>query len=288
MKKFSKIGYFLMLASGVSLISACDGMTSSTSNSGHHETSTVHSHNGDNAHHHDAIQQYGLPITLMNTIYEGTITAAEMKTLGDIGVGVSNDLNGELTAVDGIVYSIAADGTATIAPDDLQAPYMSMIDFKPTRTLTINNITSFKDLNDAVNNQIKSVNSFYAFKAKGVFEYAKLASAHGVEDGDMDFFKYLGSRQMYTLEESAGTLIGIYTPDYLGTISIPGLHFHFQNGENTVGGHLEDIRFKSITFEVQEFDRIDLALPNVEEFRTKKMKMIQPPSGAGSGGSDTQ
>lgn len=233
-----------------------------------------------------AIQQYGLPITLMNTIYEGTITAKEMKTLGDIGVGVSNHLNGELTAVDGVIYSIAADGTATVAPDDLQAPYMSMLKFEPTKTITLTDIGSFKELQDAVVAQIESVNSFYAFKAKGTFEYAHMASAHGVEDEDVDFFEYLDSRQMYDLENTRGTLVGIYTPDYLGTISIPGLHFHFQNGDNTVGGHLEDIRFKSMDFEVQEFDRIDLALPNVEEFRTKKMKMIQPPSGAGAGGTN--
>lgn len=238
-------------------------------------------------HHHDtpkAIQQYGLPLTLMNTIYEGTITAEQMSELGDIGVGVSNHLNGELTAVDGVIYSIAADGTATIAPADLQAPYMSMLKFEPTKTITLKNIRSFKELQDAITAQITSVNSFYAFKAKGRFDYAHLASAHGVEDEDVDFFEYLASRQMYDLKNTTGTVVGIYTPEYLGDISIPGLHFHFQNGDNTVGGHLEDIRFDSMDFEMQEFDKINLVLPNGPEFRSKKMQIIAPPSGAGAGG----
>ncbi|MBG9996924.1 acetolactate decarboxylase [Pseudoalteromonas sp. NZS127_1] len=243
-----------------------------------------HTHTHSTLNKGKAIEQYGLPITLMNTIYEGNITAKEMKTLGDIGVGVSNHLNGELTAIDGVVYSIAADGTSTVAPDNLQAPYMSMVKFEPTHSITVKGITSFKALSDVISAEIESVNSFYVFKAKGTFELARLASAHGVEDEDVDFFKYLGGRQMYNLEQTKGTLVGIYTPDYLGTISIPGLHFHFQNGDNTVGGHLEDIRFDEMEFEVQEFDRINLALPNVEEFRTKKMKMIKPPSGSGSGG----
>lgn len=233
-----------------------------------------------------AIQQYGLPLTLMNTIYEGEITAKQMKQLGDIGVGVSNHLNGELTAVDGVIYSIAADGTATVAPDDLQAPYMSMLKFEPTKTITLTNIASFKALQDAVISEVSSINSFYAFKAKGTFAYAHLASAHGVTDEDVDFFEYLGSRQMYDLTNVEGTIVGIYTPDYLGTISIPGLHFHFQNGDNTVGGHLEDIRFETMDFKIQEFDRIDVVLPNVPEFRSKKMQIIQPPSGAGAGGTD--
>jgi acetolactate decarboxylase len=232
------------------------------------------------------IQQYGLPLTLMNSIYEGEITAKQMRELGDIGVGVSNHLNGELTAVDGVIYSIAADGTATVAPDDLKAPYMSMLKFEPTKTITVKDIGSFKELQDAITGQITSINSFYAFKAKGTFSYAHLASAHGVEDEDVDFFEYLNSRQMYDLTDTEGTVVGIYTPDYLGDISIPGLHFHFQNGDNTVGGHLEDIRFEAMNFEVQEFDRMNLVLPNGPKFRSKKMKIIAPPSGAGAGGTD--
>lgn len=231
-----------------------------------------------------AIEQYGLPLTLMNTIYEGQISAAEMKSLGDLGVGVSNHLNGELTAVDGVIYSIAADGTATVAPDDLQAPYMSMIHFEPSRTVTISNINSFSELEQAVSANITSANTLHVFKAKGLFSFTRLASAHGVEDEDVDFFEYLDSRQMYNLEQTEGTIVGIYTPAYLGTISIPGLHFHFQNADNTVGGHMEDIRFDQLDFEVQEVDRINVALPNVQKFRDIDMKMIQPPSGAGAGG----
>lgn len=232
-----------------------------------------------------AIEQYGLPLTLMNTIYEGQITAAEMKSLGSLGVGVSNHLNGELTAVDGVIYSIAADGTATVAPDDLQAPYMSMIHFDPSRTVTISNINSFRELEQAVLANITSANTLHVFKAKGLFSFTRLASAHGVEDEDVDFFEYLDSRQMYNLEHTEGTIVGMYTPAYLGTISIPGLHFHFQNADNTVGGHMEDIRFDQLDFEVQEVDRINVALPNVQKFRDIDMKMIQPPSGAGAGGS---
>ncbi|ASJ75732.1 acetolactate decarboxylase [Granulosicoccus antarcticus] len=259
----------------------------SISNASAHES---HEHNDtqatDSVDDRKAIEQYGLPLTLMNTIYEGQITAAEMKSLGNLGVGVSNHLNGELTAVDGVVYSIAADGTATVAPDDLQAPYMSMIDFEPTRTITISDINSFKDLEQAVLANITSANTLHVFKAKGLFSFTRLASAHGVEDENVDFFEYLGSRQMYDLEQTEGTIVGIYTPAYLGTVSIPGLHFHFQNGDNTIGGHMEDIRFDQLQFEVQEVDRINLALPNVQKFRDIDMKMIQPPSGAGAGGSD--
>lgn len=241
----------------------------------------------DNAHHGaPAIQQYGLPLTLMNTIYEGEITAREMQSLGDIGVGVSNHLDGELTAVDGVIYLIAADGTVSVAPDTLKAPYMSMIKFEPTDTVTITDVTSFADMQKKVLDLVESVNSFYAFKATGTFEYAKMASAYGVEDEDVDFFEYLGSRQMYEREEIEATIVGIYTPDYLGIISIPGLHLHFQSADNKLGGHLEDIRFTSMEFQMQELNKINLSLPNVEEFRTEPMQMIQPPSGAGAGGSE--
>ncbi|MDB6176314.1 acetolactate decarboxylase [Paracoccus sp. Z330] len=247
--------------------------------------------NGASAHedgHHDTpmISQYGLPLTLMNTIYEGTITAREMKKQGTIGVGVSNQLNGELTVVDGVVYQIAADGTSTVAPDELQAPYISMIDFRPDRTVTIADVTSFKDLSDKLSRNYGAVNSFYAFRATGLFDHVKMASAHAVEDGDTDFFAYLDSRQMYSVDRTDGTMVGIFTPEYLATVSIPGLHFHFQTADNKTGGHVEDVRFDSMVFEVQQLDRIDVSLPMVDEFRTEPMQMIAPPSGAGAGGAE--
>jgi acetolactate decarboxylase len=232
------------------------------------------------------IKQYGLPLTLMNTIYEGTITVREMKRQGTIGVGVSNHLNGELTVVDGVVYQVAADGAATVAPDELQAPYISMIDFQPETTVRIENVISFKDLSDKLSVNFDAVNSFYAFRATGTFDYVKMASAHAVEDEDTDFFTYLDSRQMYTVEQAEGTMVGIFTPQYLATVSIPGLHFHFQTEDNATGGHVEDVRLNGVTFEIQQLDRIDVSLPVVEEFRTEPMQMIAPPSGAGAGGAE--
>lgn len=85
----------------------------------------------------------------------------------DTGIGVRDHLNGELTAMDGIIYSIVATGTATVAPDDLQAPYMSMLTFEPTKTITPTNIECYKSLREAAISQISSINSFCAFRAKG-------------------------------------------------------------------------------------------------------------------------
>lgn len=89
---------------------------------------------------------------------------------------------------------------------------------------------------------------------------------------------------MFDLTNTEGTIVGIHMPDCLGMISIPDLHFHFENGDNTVGDHLEDIRFDCMDFEIEDFDRIDRVLPSVPECRSNNLQIFQPPSGAGSSG----
>jgi alpha-acetolactate decarboxylase len=237
-----------------------------------------HSHeSGLASHTKNTVHQYSPTIALLNSIYEGDLTPQQMVQQGNIGLGTVNQLAGELIAVDGIVYTIDAEGGIKKAPKDLKSPNMTMINFQPKQTLEISNITSYGDLNDALNKHRTSKNSFYAYKIKGDFKYLKMASAHKVKNEDVSLFEYLDTRVMYTRENIKGTLVGLFTPNYLGNIVIPGMHFHFLSNDIKLGGHLEDIKFDHLTVEVQEVNQVNLQLPQVEKFRTRELKDVKPP-----------
>jgi len=262
-------------------------LTSCNYSNDKNNTKDEHGQNSKKEHSHDTevlpghtentVHQYAPTVGLLNSIYTGNQTPEEMVAKGNMGIGTVNDLDGELIAVDGVVYAIDAAGGITKAPKELESPNMTMINFQPKTTIEIKNIQSLKDLDKALKSQATSKNSFYAYRIKGTFPYLKMASAHKVEDEDVSLFEYLDTRVMYTRENIKGTLVGLYTPEYLGNVVIPGLHFHFLSDDIKLGGHLEGIKFDTMTVEVQEINQLNLSLPEVEKFRNKDLQMGAAP-----------
>ena len=226
----------------------------------------------------NTLHQYGSPLSLLNKVYEGDITAAQMVELGDTGLGTANAMAGELVALDGVVYAINADGSIAEAPADLKAPYMGMLTFEASDTVEIDGAHSIQDLQSKLAAKMGSENSFYAFKIHGTFPYLKMASAHKIEDENMALMDYLATRLMYEKENVTGTLVGLYTPGYLGNVSIPGLHFHFLSDKHDLGGHVEDLRFDQQTIQMQEINQINVSLPKVPKFRKQKLDMTPAPA----------
>lgn len=232
---------------------------------------------GDNT-----IHQYAPTVSLLNTVYDGELKVGDMAKQGDIGLGTVNGLAGELVAVDSVIYLIDAKGGITVAPDDMKSPSMTMLDFHPTKTVEVANVDSMQSLSTKLQSEMDSKNSFYSYKMHGTFPFLRMASAHKVKDDNVPLFEYLATREMYTRENIKGTLVGLYTPEYLGNISIPGLHLHFLSDDLTLGGHLEDIKLDKQTVDIEEINQINLTLPKVEKFRQKTLEQMPAPAATAS------
>src|SRR3990172_5592 len=67
--------------------------------------------------HDDAAKAHGLWQTsmvsaLLEGVYEGDVTYAELAKHGDFGLGTFNDLDGEMIAIDGTFFQLRSDRTA--------------------------------------------------------------------------------------------------------------------------------------------------------------------------------
>lgn len=226
----------------------------------------------------NTIEQYGFPLALVNQIYTGDITPAEMLKKGELGLGTADNLDGELVALDGVVYKIELDGSLIKAPSELAAPYMTMFKFNPSKHIILKEVNSLAELGEKLSAQMASKNSFYAYKITGTFSHLKMASAEKVKNDSVPLMEYLKTRVMYTKENIKGTLVGLYTPEYLGNISIPGMHFHFVSSDKKLGGHLEGISFDQVSVEIEEINKINLTLPQVTKFREHKLQQVAVPA----------
>lgn len=226
----------------------------------------------------NTIEQYGFPLALVNQIYTGDMTPIDMLKKGQFGLGTADNLDGELVALDGVVYKIELDGSLIKAPADLSAPYMTMFKFNPSKHIVLKEVNSLAELGEKLTAQMTSKNSFYAYKITGTFSHLKMASAEKVENDSVPLMEYLKTRVMYTKENIKGTLVGLYTPEYLGNISIPGMHFHFVSSDKKLGGHLEGISFEQVNVDIEEINKINLTLPQVAKFREHKLQQVAVPA----------
>ncbi len=101
---------------------------------------------------------------------------------------------------------------------------------------------------------------FYALRIDGTFSYIKTRSVPRQE-----FYRPLvevaAEQPVFEFVEITGTLAGFYTPEFMASLSVPGLHLHFLSADQQHGGHLLECRPHQAEVAVQLLSRMELGLP---------------------------
>ena len=69
------------------------------------------------------LSQVALLQSLAQGYFGGTVTVKDLRTMGDIGIGTFEGLNGEMIVLDGTVYQALGDGRVVVAPDKEIIPF---------------------------------------------------------------------------------------------------------------------------------------------------------------------
>lgn len=219
----------------------------------------------------DKIFHYSTMDAMRNGIYIGNISVMEIMNNGDFGLGTYNLLDGELIALDGIVYRVAADGTVEIADEKRKIPFTSFTFFKTDQTITLKNVKNLIELQKRLFENLPSKNRFYAIKIETTFKDVALGGAYKVKENDTIGIAHLmKNRPQYPKHNIKGTIVGFYNPSYIGGIDLFPYHFHFLSQDKSSGGHLIDGVFSNavIKIEIDEKNSYELVLPeNVEGYQ---------------------
>ena len=74
---------------------------------------------------------------LLNGVYDGDTTIADLLRRGDFGLGTFNRLDGEMVILDGICHHLRSTGAATVAAPDDRTPFAVVTTFLPDITLSV-------------------------------------------------------------------------------------------------------------------------------------------------------
>jgi acetolactate decarboxylase len=222
----------------------------------------------------DVFYHYSIWEAFVNKIYDGTLTASELKEKGNIGLGSYNALDGELIMLDGVLYEALGDGTVIIVDDSTKIAYANAAFYKEDKSFNFGFTPDYENLRKQLNQQMGSKNFFYAFKIHGTFSQLKLG---GVPKQEKPYTEGLDvlipNRPVFDKENITGTMVGFYCPDFIGKINVAGFHLHFVSDDKKSAGHVMEFKNASdLTGGFRKISKYQFDLPETPEYESVNLE----------------
>ncbi|MGI9197873.1 MAG: acetolactate decarboxylase [Candidatus Nanopelagicales bacterium] len=214
---------------------------------------------------HHSIFQVSTSGAIVEGLFQGCVSVADLRRHGDLGLGTFEDLDGEMILLDGHCYRARADGSVTEAGDDDLTPFASVVNFAADSVAEVEGITSWAELTAHLDGQRTSANGMVAIRAAGTFASLDLRAACRHASGT-DLVTATADQGLFHREGISGTLVGFWSPDYTKSIAIAGYHIHFISDDRQHGGHVLDLVVDRLPLEIQQVTDIHLAIPETTEF----------------------
>ena len=224
----------------------------------------------------DSLSQYfGKPLhtlfqvstsaALVEGLHQGAVQVSRLLRHGDFGLGTFVDLAGEMVVLDGVCYQVSPSGAVTTVEGERFIPYAVVTRFTPEDSKDYQGIASFGDLVAACDGLRTSDNVFYAFRIDGGFQSVKTRVMKPVQEG-VGLKAAASGQEEFVFEETEGTLVGLWSPGFAKSFSVPGYHFHFLSKDRQRGGHVLACRTGNITIKCCTMSEMHVSLPETEEF----------------------
>jgi acetolactate decarboxylase len=203
---------------------------------------------------------------LLDGVYDGDLTVAELLEHGDFGLGTFNALDGEMLVLDGMCHRLRADGTAERASDDDLTPFAVVMPFEPTLGFDIHSRTSREDVVARIVACVDSQNYLFAVRVRGRFESVTTRTVRKQDKPYPPMREAVKDEAVVTFESVDGTVAGFRTPLYERGIGVPGGHVHFIDDGLSTGGHVLDFVLEHGRVDICKGSDLSLRLPLDDAF----------------------
>ena len=217
-------------------------------------------------HHDDEVYQFSTISALLEGVYDGDATVADILRHGDFGLGTFNHLDGEMVILDGICYRLRADGTATRAAPTDRTPFAAVTRFHTDFEIAVESRTGRAEVTAAIDRQIESANLIYAIRITGHFAQLHPRTVMEQKRPYPPLTQATEEQAETVFTDVSGTVVGFRTPEFEQGISVAGYHLHFLNSDRTGGGHILDFSIERGKVEVSGASQLHLSLPTSGAF----------------------
>ncbi|MEI6449911.1 MAG: acetolactate decarboxylase [Actinomycetes bacterium] len=200
-------------------------------------------------------------------IYQERIPFSKILQHGDFGLGTFDSLDGEMIVLDGRVYQITGDGQVHEVGEEATTPFACVTFYAPASHDDLDEELGYAAFQDWLLSLLPSPNLFYALRLEGTFAHVKVRSVPRQENY-RPLVEVVADQPVFEFTEVEGTLAGFFSPAFLESLTVPGLHLHFLSADRTQGGHLLECRPRRLRAGVQFISTLELGLPMSLDYLT--------------------
>ena len=210
----------------------------------------------------ETINQIALLQSLTLGHFDGSISAKNLKELGDTGIGTFDGLDGE-------IYRANQDCKINVVDDAVTIPFSNVTFFEKDFSVKLKNVSGKAALESKLNELVKKhgENNFYMVKITANYDEILVRSEKGSTKPYPTLVKALETQKEVTKKNINGTIVGLYCPAYMSSLNSVGWHFHFVSADKTFGGHVLEMKIKSGEAEFDKTDKFSMILPENKDFQ---------------------
>lgn len=204
------------------------------------------------------------------------IRVSELLQKGDTGLGTFEDVNGEMIVMDGHCYRADQDGNVTVVDPETGVPFAAVAKLYGRQQFPLVNMPDIESIRTELTRKIEEkfgLNSMHIVRIDGEFEMVDARSEAPYRSHHITLKEVLSQTQKaFLFENIRGSLVGVYFPDYMDGINMPGWHLHFLSEDRSRGGHVFDVSLREGEARVDKIGNIFINLPKEAAFDTYSLK----------------
>jgi len=214
--------------------------------------------------HHSAFQ-VSTSGALVDGVYQGAVTIGDLLGHGDLGLGTFEDLDGEMVVLDGRCYRVRGPGDVAEASTDARTPFATVVQFDIDITQDLEDVSSWSDLTTRLDSLRDTDNDFFAWRIDGDFARLDLRAACRHDSGT-PLVEAVQDQRVFSVAEAHATLVGFWSPGFAPALAIPGYHLHALTEDRAQGGHVFDLRARTLRVEVHRVSDLRVVFPDNEAY----------------------
>lgn len=204
------------------------------------------------------------------------VSAGELLQKGDTGLGTFENVDGEMIVMEGRCYRADQDGRVSVVDPKTGVPFAAVARLYGEHRFELGAMPNIDSVRSELTERIEGrfgLNSMHVVRIDGEFEKVDARSESPYRSHHVTLKEILGKTQKaFVFENIRGSLVGVYFPDFMDGINMPGWHLHFLSEDLTKGGHVFDVNVREGTAMVDKICSMELDLPKEAAFDTYALK----------------
>lgn len=214
----------------------------------------------------DILYQVSTIDALLAGVYDSVAPVGEVLDHGGFGIGTFEALDGELIALDGVVYQAASDGAVNRMPRSTGTPFMAVTRFSADQRFQLAGPLDFEAFQTRLKARFPSRNLFYAIHADSGFEHIRYRSVAPQTKPYAPLAEVVRQQVVFDQQDIAGTLIGFWCPQFAQGINVPGFHLHFLSADRRHGGHVLGFTLNQADVRIDYTEGWEIMLPTTPAY----------------------